>query len=89
MVTTMYNLIKEAADTDNQKWHIGDITLGYEYPPPPLPRVTRKQSRIESNLEAKHCQWMYQSEPESLTKHLDCVDACNCCDSQTEGRDGE
>jgi len=30
MVTDMYNLIKEAADIDNQKWHIGNITLGYK-----------------------------------------------------------
>lgn len=30
MVTDMYNLIKEAAETDDQKWHIGDITAGYQ-----------------------------------------------------------
>ena len=30
MVTNMYNLIKEAADIDNQKWNIGSIDLGYK-----------------------------------------------------------
>lgn len=29
MVTEMYTKIKEAADVDDQKWHIGNITLGY------------------------------------------------------------
>lgn len=29
MVKDMYNLIHEAADADDQKWHIGNITNGY------------------------------------------------------------
>ena len=32
-VTDMYNLIHQAADIDNEKWEIGNITLGYWYAP--------------------------------------------------------
>ena len=32
-VTDMYSLIHQAADMDNEKWEIGNITLGYWYAP--------------------------------------------------------
>lgn len=30
MVTQMYDQIKEAAEADDEKWHIGNVTAGYQ-----------------------------------------------------------